>query len=212
LALETILQATTLDVARDVAVAATHDLFKVYDKGDAWGQTAWVPYRNGLLILTGRYIAAPTTSHEVGWRFSFIKQNFTNVYIKKDLLQGDGASPAVAGRLIAASWFVTTFIGKDQLSETQRRYSAAFEHLLASLPPERCTAAYRSWFDPDLVYREEGASPAALNSEAMLAQQAVIDLLQGPDFRALPRGPVAQLLDADLTSKQFAALPVAPRM
>lgn len=71
--LEQALRLNSLNVCRTLATTVAFGLTRTDGEAEEDSLTSWIPFRDGLLIVTLRYLGAKNSSVEVGWRFNFTK-------------------------------------------------------------------------------------------------------------------------------------------
>lgn len=203
--LEAELAQDTDNIAREIAVAATHGLIKNILTDDGQGSVAWVPYNHGILICSGRYFAAPNESQEMGFKFSFSKQRFTNVYVNEELFARDesGRRLFFNDKMLVVSWAISTFVSESQLTAVQKRYVNDFNAFFAALPPERIQLAYECWFNPARKSRQADRSPGSLGQTVAELQERIVSHLEDPAFPIESRYPAMILLHEDMSNKEF---------
>lgn len=189
---------TLLDRA---GLALAHGIAIEVDEGE-WSRTAFVPHSGGLLVLTNRLVAAPRYYEDLGFKFNFVTQRYSDTYIKRGLLAPAADTPA--GGACISTWVATTYLAPEQLSPAQRTYANRFEEW-AKLKT-RCDKrlAVQVQFDPDFTYRPERQA-AHFDEEGERTVRALQQSLQGVSFKPHPRAPVSYLIEPDMDSRGYQA-------
>ncbi|MBB3909724.1 hypothetical protein [Sphingomonas desiccabilis] len=196
-----VLTALSSESIRRLALLLGHGLQKRTVDPLNPGITAWMPFLDGMAVFTHRLVAAPNYALDVGWKFSFTRQRFSQTYLKKDLLLPRTADSCRGdNQLVAAVWFMTTFVGRHQLSSDQLKYISAVNRLIKAAPPALVQEAYEAWFDPDTINQPGDEEVVYPDGEAGIALAAAVDALGRPFFKALARDPVVYLLADGTTS------------
>lgn len=189
-------------LANDAAALLFFGIVNANEDEADWARTAYIPCRGGIVVLTNRLVAAPRYAEDIGWRVNFNKNNYSQGYLKKDLLVADHKQERSPDLLMISIWFVTTFFASNQLSPKQTRYYEEARVFIDNLPAAAAKRAFEVQFDPDYIYRPSRSVPGEdmidLDTAHSLREQASNNL-----FKQHPRHPISFLVDPNISTKKL---------
>lgn len=175
------LQADTLTIARKLAFALSVRLAKT-ETGEDRGQSAFIPYGDGLIVFVSKILAGLSTDENLGWKFDFAKQKHVPLYVKKDLIKDLARTSEARAeqRMFVHSWYAATYVGGSMLSSAQRKYAVDFEAVYDALDATDIDNSFDLWFNPDHVFRRDKPKWIELTPELAKAFEQV-ELSLGDD-------------------------------
>lgn len=140
----------------DIALALAFSIAKTAEGEPHWAGTAFVPFAGGMVIVTNRMMTSGRLNQDFGWRFNFTKRRYTWCYLKPDLmLDSPDRSMEMGGCAQLSTWFVTTFVARNQLYPDQRAYLDAFSAWRNAMSERDRYLAIRIQTDPDFRFDEK---------------------------------------------------------
>lgn len=206
----TVLTDAGLQLARSTALAVALRITKG-ETEENFNQTCWLPFNDGLVVLTKRSVTAHRSTQQLGWKFNLAKKSFSNIFVKPAsinpvMVRSDQGEHRNQDLISVTSWFVTTYIGLHQLSPLQRAYRDTFENFEAAVGESAKDRLFKLGFDP--FYSQPGIEipDEQIEGRPTVLWQEAARLLQNVSFVAHARQPVMQILDGELSSAAYRRL------
>jgi hypothetical protein len=208
------LSSSAIHLAKTFAIARVLKLIKGDADPDQTSQTAWLPYQDGLVIVTQQAAFAHRLSHHRGWKLSFNKRRVIRDLVKSSrslpLRTGppgtidDDGNPTFELRNLMSmdTWVVTTFIARGQLSVDQEKLRLKTMELVDCLPNEAAGLMYKLCFDSS--YGAMGIEvPDELLSSTFQICDDIKGALRSSAFKAETRGALSQMMDAGVSTAEY---------
>ncbi len=150
------LQADAMPLAQKLAFALSVGLAKT-EIGDDGGQSAFIPYRDGLIIFVSKILAGHSSDENFGWKFDFARGKYVPLYVKKDLIKdlAKSAEARAEKKMFVQSWYAATYVSGSMLSSAQQRFVTNFEAVHGAVGTVDIDNSFDLWFNPDFVFRRD---------------------------------------------------------
>lgn len=198
------LQHDVTELARKLAFALSVGLVKT-DIGDDGGQSAFVPYRGGLIVFVSKILAGQTFDENLGWKFDFVRGRYQRLYVKKDLIKdmAKAADARAADRMFVQSWYAATFVSGSMLSKAQQQYAFDFDGVFGAISSADIDNCFDLWFNPDFVFRRDKPSGFELTEELAKAFEHVEQSLGDDALKVHGKYPIMFIVGDKTTTKSL---------
>ena len=207
--LAVVLGTSTLGIIKALSLARAFNLIKADAHGGLMSETAWVPFRGGLLVLTARVAAADRSVRELGWKFSFTKGHFSTTLIKQSnivpamIRDGSGGAYRDRSLICTQSWFVSTYVANRQLSVEQLRYANLFDELQDQVHERAKSQMFSLYYDP--MFNKEGIDidDSLVPEQARSIAAKLSMCIDTRAFEAQERHSITHILSSDMSSSEY---------
>lgn len=198
------LKANTMAIARKLAFALSVGLAKT-EFGEDGGQSAFVPYRDGLIIFVSKILAGRTFDENLGWKFDFARKKYVPLYVKKDLVKelARSAEARAEQKMFVQSWYAATFVAGSMLSRAQRKFVTDFEAVYGAIDDANIDNSFDLWFNPDFVFRQDKRIGFEITPELANAFDQVEQSLGNDALKVHGKHPIMYLAPDGAKTDQF---------
>lgn len=192
------------DLTRKLAFALSVGLVKT-EISDDGGQSAFVPYRNGLIVFVSKILAGKTFDENLGWKFDFVRGRYQRLYVKKDLIKemAKTAEARAAEKMFVQSWYAATFVSCSMLSKAQQRYGSDFDAVYDAVSSADVDDCFDLWFNPDFAFRRDKPKGFELTPELATAFDQVEHSLGDDALKVHGKHPIMYLAPDGTDSNQL---------
>ena len=198
------LKCDVVQLSRKLAFALATGLVKT-DFGEVGGQSAFVPYGDGLAMFASKILAGASHDENFGWKHDFVRGKHTRAYVKKDLVKqiSKTKEARAEGKLFVQSWYAATFVSGAMLSKAQRRYVADFESVYGAVDVAEIDNCFDLWFNPDFVFRPDRQSGFDLTPELAKAFELLEESLGHEALKVHGKHPIMYFVPDGMDTKRL---------